>query len=126
MEGLQPLKLTGTHVQKPWGWFCELLSNLPLANGHKLNLKDLRLREGEQLSDQRHRLRAESWYLISGQMKTVINEKTTMLYPGDKVYIPVLAWHTAEGIKDCDFIEVAIGHFDEDDIERRNDKYGRV
>jgi mannose-6-phosphate isomerase len=109
--------------KRPWGYF-EVLSDAP---DHKV--KRLVVAPGGMLSLQRHEKRAEHWYAISGDGQATINDKVIALWQGIAVDIPQGAKHRLENTSNNDLviIEVQTGeYFGEDDIERLEDKYGRV
>jgi len=108
---------------RPWGRF-EVL-----ADGADCKVKRITVQPGGRLSYQRHRQRAEHWFVVSGHGVVTLDDVEREVGPADSVDIPV---HTAHRIRnDHDvplvFIEVQTGaYFGEDDIERLVDDYGRV
>lgn len=109
--------------KRPWGYF-EVLSD---AADHKV--KRIVVSPGGSLSLQRHKKRAEHWYAVSGSGVATIDDKAHELSGGKAVDIPPRATHRLENTAGIDLviIEVQTGtYFGEDDIERLEDKYGRV
>lgn len=109
--------------KRPWGYF-EVLSD---AENHKV--KRIVVKPGGSLSLQRHKRRVEHWYAVSGAGVATIDGKALSLAEGRAVDIPQGATHRLENTSDRDLviIEVQTGtYFGEDDIERLEDKYGRV
>ena len=109
--------------KRPWGYF-EVLSDM---EDHKV--KRIVVLPGGILSLQRHKLRSEHWYAVSGIGKAIINGRDQTLNAGCTVDIPQGATHRLENLSDADLviIEVQTGtYFGEDDIERLEDRYGRV
>jgi mannose-6-phosphate isomerase len=107
---------------RPWGSF-EILSDEP---SHKV--KRLTVDAWQRLSHQRHEHRAEHWYVVSGRGEALVSGRYINLSPGRNVGIPQGAWHRLEskGEEPLVIIEVQTGtYFGEDDIERRQDDYGR-
>lgn len=107
----------------PWGYF-EVLSDVM---DHKV--KRIVVAPGGCLSLQRHKKRAEHWYAVSGEGKVTIEGQQLTLSAGRSVDIPQGATHRLENHSPADLviIEVQTGtYFGEDDIERLEDKYGRV
>ncbi len=107
---------------RPWGGF-EVLSDGP---DHKV--KRITVKPGLRLSLQRHRKRAEHWYVVSGEGVVTIDEGEIRLGPGGSVDIERGAWHRMAncGVIDLVWVEVQTGsYFGEDDIERREDDFGR-
>lgn len=107
---------------RPWGWY-EVLADAP---DHKV--KRIVVYPGKRLSLQRHRRRAEHWYVFQGQATATIDGRDVSLSPGQAVDIPAGASHRIanRGAVDVAFIEVQTGdYFGEDDIERIEDDFGR-
>ncbi len=106
---------------RPWGWYRVLDDK----KGYKV--KELVIQPGESLSDQRHKMRNEHWYVLSGRCKIDIEslyfKKTYELYClSEGLDIPQNTWHRAyNDSKDpCHILEVQFGvKCVEEDIERR-------
>ena len=109
-------------VERPWGWYENLLE----APGYKV--KRLLVRSGSQLSLQRHQHRSESWTVVSGDGQLLCAEQWHNARPGLMLTIPRGAIHRARGgDKDLVILEVQHGALlCENDIERLQDDYGRV
>jgi mannose-6-phosphate isomerase len=108
---------------RPWGYYT-VLADEP---DHKV--KRICVFPGKRLSLQRHRRRAEHWYLVRGEAIVTIGDRELALRPGEAVDIPCGAAHRLRntGEQETAFIEVQTGeYFGEDDIERLADDYGRV
>jgi mannose-6-phosphate isomerase len=108
---------------RPWGYY-EVLSDEP---DHKV--KRIVVYPGKRLSLQRHRHRAEHWYIVSGKGLVALNDKNLELSCGQAIDIPCGALHRIQnpGRVNMTFIEIQTGEsFGEDDIERFEDDYGRV
>jgi mannose-6-phosphate isomerase-like protein (cupin superfamily) len=78
---------------------------------------------------QRHKQRSEHWYAVSGEGRAIIAGRNHQMTAGTAVDIPQGATHRLENLSNVDLviIEVQTGtYFGEDDIERLEDKYGRV
>lgn len=108
---------------RPWGYY-QILSD---ALDHKV--KRIVVVPGASLSLQRHKKRAEHWLTVSGTGVATIDGKAISLTDGKAVDIPQGATHRLENTSTADLviIEVQTGtYFGEDDIERLEDKYGRV
>jgi mannose-6-phosphate isomerase len=107
---------------RPWGYY-QVLADEP---DHKV--KRIIVYPGKRLSLQRHQLREEHWYIISGQALVTRNQDKIPLIKGGAVDIPQRAIHRIENIgsDNVTFIEVQSGdYFGEDDIERIEDDFGR-
>ncbi len=108
---------------RPWGHYT-VLADEP---DHKV--KRICVYPGKRLSLQRHRRRAEHWYLLSGEAVVTLDGKESPLRGGQSVDIPRGAAHRLlnAGKTEAVFIEVQTGeYFGEDDIERIEDDYGRI
>src|ERR1700728_4828782 len=108
---------------RPWGGF-EILSD---ADSHKV--KRLTVEPGHRLSYQRHAHRSEHWFIVRGTGQVTIDGRSHSVHPGTAVDVPLGVAHRIEnsGSEPLVFIEVQHGiSFDEDDIERLEDDYGRL
>jgi mannose-6-phosphate isomerase len=112
-----------SHFHCPWGYYV-VLADEP---GHKV--KRIVVSPGGRLSLQRHLRRSEHWYFIQGRAVVSLNDKEITLAAGESIDIPSHAWHRImnPGDDNVVLIEVQTGeYFGEDDIERKEDDYGRV
>jgi len=108
---------------RPWGYYT-VLADEP---DHKV--KRICVYPGKRLSLQRHRRRAEHWYLVRGETVATIEDREISLRAGEAVDIPCGASHRLRNTGDDEvaFIEIQTGdYFGEDDIERIADDFGRV
>lgn len=108
---------------RPWGYY-QVLSD---EADHKV--KRIVIVPGGCLSLQRHAKRSEHWYCVAGKGTVTLDEKHFDLHQTMAVDIPRGAAHRLENTSDGDLviIEVQTGtYFGEDDIERMEDRYGRV
>ena len=113
----------GREEHRPWGHYIVLED----AADHKV--KRIVVLPGKRLSLQRHRRRAEHWYVIEGKAVVTLNDAEIPREAGQAVDIPRGAWHRVAnpGTVPMAFIEVQTGdYFGEDDIERAQDDFGRV
>lgn len=116
-------RLLGSHdvFKRPWGEFhvCE--------SHPSWTLKTLRLAKNEAISLQRHRKREEFWMLVAGTATAVCGKSEISLIPFTTFHIPQNAVHRLTGgPSGCVVVEVMKGVYDEEDIERFEDKYGRL
>ena len=108
---------------RPWGYF-RVLADEP---DHKV--KRLVVYPGQRLSLQRHAHRSEHWYVVHGQAVVTLDGQELSLTAGRAVDLPCGAWHRVmnPGGDELVIIEVQTGaSFEESDIERIADDYGRV
>jgi len=107
-------------IQRPWGGFRQFTLNEPTT------VKILRIKAGKRVSLQRHHEREEFWHIISGTGKVIVEDKIIPVSQDEEITVPTGATHRLEaGTEDLVFLEIAKGHFVEDDIERIADDYGR-
>jgi len=109
--------------QRPWGNY------IVLADEPDHKVKRIVVYPGGRLSLQRHQRRAEHWYILAGRAVVTRNGEEIDLTAFQAVDIPRGAWHRImnPGPENLVFIEVQTGdYFGEDDIERREDDYGRI
>jgi len=110
--------------KRPWGGFIQFTENQPST------VKILKIKKGESLSLQSHKMRDEFWYLISGKIKVKIGKKINsleelILKEGETIFIPRHFLHQASALKNSEILEISFGKFKEEDEIRYQDKYGR-
>ena len=109
--------------KRPWGSY-EVLSDTP-----NYKVKKIEVLPKSELSLQRHNRRSEHWQIVSGEAVVTLEDQKINLNAGESIDIPLGAKHRIENTSNQNmiFIEVQRGdYFGEDDIERFEDKYGRV
>lgn len=107
--------------QRPWGNFERFTLN------EKTTVKIITVNAGESISLQTHEHRDEFWRVIKGSGVIRIDGKDAEAHEGDRFFTPRRAEHRITGGPEglvC--LEIAFGDFDEDDIKRLEDRYGRV
>lgn len=110
-------------VYRPWGKYDSV------DQGARYQVKRIFIRPGEQLSLQMHHHRAEHWIVVQGTARVTCGEQTHLLSENQSFYIPLGMKHSLEnpGKIPLEVIEVRTGSYlNDDDIERFQDKYGRV
>lgn len=111
------------HEMRPWGEELWLTRD----TGSPSMVKIITVNPGESLSLQYHNKRDEYWTVMSGDGTALVGETKTSLHPGMNVFVPRNTNHRVEGGKTkLIFVELAFGDFDESDIVRLEDKYGRI
>ena len=109
------------HEKRPWGEFVEFTKNTPST------VKIITVNVSEALSLQTHTKRDEFWRVISGDGLATIGGTSHPLHPGDSHFIPRGTAHRlAGGSVPLVVLEISLGEFDENDIIRLEDKYGRT
>jgi mannose-6-phosphate isomerase-like protein (cupin superfamily) len=108
-------------TERPWGSFQQLTHNsLSTVKIHKI-------KPGQENSWQSHTKRSEFWHIVSGSGIIRVEDKEYNVVPGDEYSAPVGAKHRwIAGPEGMVLIEVATGDFDEKDIIRYEDDYGRA
>ena len=108
--------------ERPWGRY-EVLQE---SKTHKV--KCIWMNPGTRLSYQRHKFRAEHWFIVQGTGEVTIDGKVSTVKAGETVDFPIGVLHRMANIgnEEIIFVEVQTGtYFGEDDIERVEDDYGR-
>lgn len=105
---------------RPWG------EELWITNNPPSMVKILTVSPGEALSLQYHNKREEYWRVLSGDGKAVVGEEELDLKEGMDIFVPKETRHRLiGGNKPLVLLELAFGEFDEKDIVRLEDRYGR-
>jgi mannose-6-phosphate isomerase-like protein (cupin superfamily) len=111
--------------KRPWGGFIKFVEN------KRCTVKIIRIKAGESLSLQSHKLRNEFWYVTSGKIKvtlgrTISKVSQKILTEDQFVFIHKNFLHRAMALKASEILEISFGKFAEKDIIRYEDKYGRI
>ena len=109
--------------RRPWGTYTVLDD----AGTHKV--KRIVVDPGRRLSYQRHAHRAEHWFVVTGTAVVTLDGAERRLTPGDAVDIAQGAAHRIENVGPGQLVFVEVQHgtsFEEDDIERLDDDFGRA
>jgi mannose-6-phosphate isomerase-like protein (cupin superfamily) len=109
------------HEERPWGAFVEFSKNTPST------VKLLTVNPGEALSLQKHVKRAEFWRVISGSGFITVGKERISAKPDAEFFIPEGTEHRIEGGTEALVVlEISFGTFEDDDIIRLEDRYGRI
>jgi len=115
------MDLKPSTTEKPWGNFRQFTHN------ENSTVKIITVNPNEELSLQSHAKRSEFWKVIKGSGIVQIGETKHEAKEGDEYNIKVEDKHRiSAGILGIEILEVATGEFDEEDITRYEDKYGRA
>ncbi|HUQ30068.1 MAG TPA: phosphomannose isomerase type II C-terminal cupin domain [Candidatus Paceibacterota bacterium] len=107
--------------ERPWGHFERFTHN------EQTTVKLITVHAGEAFSLQTHEHRDEFWQIVRGGGTVQVGEQKKEAARGDSFFIPRHTLHRATGGSDgMTILEIAFGTFDEDDIKRIEDKYGRA
>lgn len=111
----QHMQITKSEVHdKIWGaehWIC---------NTDKYCGKILELKKDYQCSYHHHKIKDETFYILEGKVRMIINRDVTIMEVGDTVHIPPNTWHRFIGIEDSKILEVSTQHFDSDSHRASN------
>ncbi|MCX6754509.1 MAG: phosphomannose isomerase type II C-terminal cupin domain [Candidatus Nomurabacteria bacterium] len=107
--------------ERPWGFFRRFTHNTLST------VKIISVKPNEQLSLQSHKKREEFWRVVGGSGMFQIGNERYDVEIGSEQFVPVETKHTMKaGDNGMEILEIALGEFDEEDITRYEDKYGRV
>ncbi len=116
IEPLKPYK-----EERPWGYFLRFTAN------EISTVKIMSIKPNESLSLQTHEKRGEFWKIISGDGEITIGEEIYEAKKNDEFFIPPQIKHRAKGKENgLEFLEIAVGEYNEEDIKRIEDKYNRI
>ena len=105
---------------RPWGNFERFTLN------EATTVKIITVNPGEAFSLQTHEHRSECWRILQGSGTLAIGGLVHDAQPGEVYFIKQGETHRAEATEGgLIFLEIALGEFDEGDITRLEDKYGR-
>ncbi|MDI6737416.1 MAG: phosphomannose isomerase type II C-terminal cupin domain [Nanoarchaeota archaeon] len=105
--------------KRPWGFFKVLALN------EKCTVKIIHVDAGQILSRQYHNKRDELWVMLDGTLCAEVNNLVFCPKKYEEIVIPKKAVHRLSSEKGGDALEVSFGEFDEKDIVRIEDAYGR-
>jgi mannose-1-phosphate guanylyltransferase/mannose-1-phosphate guanylyltransferase/mannose-6-phosphate isomerase len=107
--------------ERPWGQELWVSSEKPSM------VKILTVNPSQSLSLQYHHHRDEFWHVLSGNGTAIIGEKKILLRAGDDHFVAREIKHRLE-TSDSPLVvlELAFGDFDQNDIVRLEDRYGRT
>jgi len=107
-------------TKKPWGEFRQFTLN------EETTVKTLTVNSGEVLSLQTHSTREEYWYVIKGHPEITLDDNIFVAEPDQEIFVKQGQKHRISAPTDnVVILEIAHGHFDEEDIVRLEDKYDR-
>ena len=98
--------------KRPWGGFRRFTLN------ESSTVKILTIKPRQEFSLQYHKYRDEFWRFLDAPAIIRIGRKTIKAKKGDEFFIPMR--------KEVNILEISFGKFDERDILRIKDKYGRI
>ena len=117
MEGLDNYE----KENRQWGNFERFTLN------EKTTVKIITVNEGESISLQTHENRDEFWRVIKGSGVIRIGDKDNEAHESSTFFCPRGSEHRVTGgAGGTVFLEIAFGDFNESDINRLEDRYGRA
>jgi mannose-6-phosphate isomerase-like protein (cupin superfamily) len=106
---------------RPWGTFERFTLN------EKTTVKIITVNAGAAFSLQTHAHRDEFWRVLSGSGTVTAGSEKKEAHAGDSFFVKAGAEHRVECADEpLTFLEIAFGDFDESDITRLEDRYGRA
>lgn len=122
---IQAASLASGFNKRPWGAYKSYIG------GDDWHLKTLHLTAGSRLSLQRHKDRDEFWMLTEGDATATLGSARDALtevplVKGEMIAVPRGTYHRLTTREGSSIVEVMQGRYDEDDIERFEDDYGRI
>ncbi|RME55024.1 cupin domain-containing protein [Candidatus Woesearchaeota archaeon] len=105
---------------RPWGSFKQYTLN------ERSTVKILTINANGKLSKQVHKKRDELWVILDKGIIVEIDDKKIKAKPGDEFFIPKNTTHRLSSKTGGRVLEISFGKFDENDIERIEDVYGRA
>ncbi len=109
-------------VEKPWGKFEQYTHNMLST------VKVITVEPGGSLSLQYHHWRDELWVVLDEGAEIKLGDTVIRPQVGERVFIPRTTVHrlSAAGDRSVRILEISFGEFDENDIVRLEDVYGRT
>jgi mannose-6-phosphate isomerase len=110
--------------ERPWGNYTVL------DEGECFKVKRIEVLPEKRLSYQKHKRRAEHWFVVRGTAKVTLNDEEILVKTGKSIDIALGDAHRVENPDAKEllvFIETQTGdYFGEDDIVRLEDDFGRM
>lgn len=111
-----------------WGKI-EILTKFDVSPQGNVYVRTITVYPKCSLSYQSHKLRGEHWKFVQGRGTVILDGEENTVVSGSGINIPVGTKHRVindNETQDLIFVEISSGQFDENDIERFEDDYGRV
>ncbi|MEW5979242.1 MAG: phosphomannose isomerase type II C-terminal cupin domain [Acidobacteriota bacterium] len=107
--------------ERPWGGFRRFTHN------EVSTVKIITVNPGQVLSLQYHHQRDELWVALDPGLQVTLDGRTWEPQPYEEIFIARGAKHRMAGVgsRPSRWLEISFGAFDEDDIVRLEDRYGR-
>lgn len=107
--------------KRPWGEFRQFVKN------KNVTVKIITINKGEATSLQLHHQRSEFWKILSGKGEVMIGDNKITVKKDDELFVPKETPHRLSSPEEnLEILEISSGNFDEEDIVRLEDNYGRT
>ena len=107
--------------KKPWGKFEQFTHN------ELSTVKIISVKPRKKLSLQYHKKRKEFWRVLKGNGRVTIGNKVLSAKLGDEFIVKKRQKHRIEAFnKELVILEISFGEFDENDVVRLEDDFGRI
>lgn len=105
---------------RPWGEFKQF------THDEKTTVKIITVKPRQRFSLQYHKNRREFWKFLDNPAVVTIGSKSFKAEKGDEFVIPKKTKHRVQALnKEVNFLEISFGKFNEKDVIRLEDDYGR-
>ena len=106
---------------RPWGRFRRYTHN------EVSTVKIITVNPGQVLSLQYHHYRDELWVVLDSGLSVTLNDRVWEPALYEEIFIPHGSYHRMAGVgsQPGRWLEISFGNFDENDIVRLEDQYGR-
>jgi mannose-6-phosphate isomerase len=107
--------------ERPWGGFRRYTHN------QVSTVKIITVNPGEVLSLQYHHYRDELWVALDPGLSVTLDDRVWEAAPYEEIFVPHGSRHRMAGVGSgpSRWLEISFGEFDENDIVRLEDQYGR-
>jgi quercetin dioxygenase-like cupin family protein len=105
-------------IEKPWG------KEEVIEQNERYMMKRLTMNKGHRCSLQKHNVKRETIYVLSGALRITIDDSSEVYGPGGAVTIAPGTVHRMEGVEDSVYLEASTPEMD--DVVRLSDDYARV
>lgn len=114
--------------ERPWGNFEVIYEFSRNDNEEEFVIKKLTVYPQKRLSYQSHSKRREHWHVIEGEGAVILDDREFPIKSESKIEVPIGTKHRIINTHEQDnlvIIEITAGEFDEHDIIRHQDDFGR-
>lgn len=106
------------YEERRWGWH-RILDVTKYPDGKQVLIKRVCIERNKNLSYHLHKKRDETWTILQGSGKLVINGQMKYIGPGDTIQISAGTEHAVQAVETLEFMEVQSGNeLTSDDIMR--------